>query len=87
MGTIRKLLGGIKRRIYQDIKISVWCLEGVSKKNGSPLKIIFIGEVDNREYFTRLVFQDSVKTTLEGTITEKKSIWRGRILTGMRIWS
>ena len=50
----------------------MWILEGEQRSDGTPVRILYIGERRNREYLRRMVFGDKGTQTFKGSVTNRK---------------
>jgi len=69
---VKKRLGRPYRWLVRDRKTLVWILEGEQRSDGTPVRILYIGESRNREYLRRMVFGDKGTQTFKGSVAKSR---------------
>jgi hypothetical protein len=58
------------RSLWQRYRQEAWVLEGAERSSGEPLRVLFVGQIENCNYLARVVFA-------EGSIaTQRRMMWK-----------
>jgi hypothetical protein len=60
------------RRIWERYRLDAWVLEGAERTSGDPIRVLFVGQVENCNYLSRVVFGESP------IAVKPRKIWKHR---------